>query len=60
MTPCPICRNAAPPRTQNKAAPFCSPRCKLVDLGNWIDERYTVPTTEDPESEDRLPTTEDA
>jgi len=23
--------------------PFCSERCKLLDLGNWIDERYRVP-----------------
>jgi endogenous inhibitor of DNA gyrase (YacG/DUF329 family) len=24
--------------------PFCSERCKLLDLGNWIGERYRVPT----------------
>ena len=24
--------------------PFCSERCKLFDLGNWIDERYRVPS----------------
>ena len=23
--------------------PFCSERCKLLDLRNWIDERYRVP-----------------
>ena len=23
--------------------PFCSERCKLLDLRNWIDERYSVP-----------------
>ncbi len=22
--------------------PFCSPRCKLVDLGSWLDGRYVV------------------
>jgi endogenous inhibitor of DNA gyrase (YacG/DUF329 family) len=22
--------------------PFCSARCKLVDLGNWLDERYRI------------------
>jgi endogenous inhibitor of DNA gyrase (YacG/DUF329 family) len=22
--------------------PFCSERCRLLDLGNWIDERYRV------------------
>jgi endogenous inhibitor of DNA gyrase (YacG/DUF329 family) len=60
MAQCPICRNAAAPRSQNKSAPFCSPRCKLVDLGKWLDGKYAVPTSEEPESEDRLPTQEDA
>ena len=23
--------------------PFCRERCKLLDLRNWIDERYLVP-----------------
>jgi endogenous inhibitor of DNA gyrase (YacG/DUF329 family) len=22
--------------------PFCSPRCKWADLGNWLDERYRI------------------
>ena len=24
--------------------PFCSERCRLLDLGNWIGERYRVPS----------------
>jgi uncharacterized protein len=43
MVPCPICRGAVAPRAENKASPFCSSRCKLVDLGKWLDERYSVP-----------------
>ncbi|WP_309385734.1 DNA gyrase inhibitor YacG [Paludisphaera borealis] len=42
---CPICsktfeadRNALPP-----GFPFCSERCKLIDLGRWIDGAYSVP-----------------
>jgi len=23
--------------------PFCSERCRLLDLGNWVGERYRVP-----------------
>ncbi len=23
--------------------PFCSERCRLVDLGRWIDESYSIP-----------------
>jgi endogenous inhibitor of DNA gyrase (YacG/DUF329 family) len=30
-------------RTATRFAPFCSRRCKLLDLGDWLDERYRVP-----------------
>ncbi len=29
--------------------PLCSARCKLVDLGNWLNESYRIPTGERPE-----------
>jgi endogenous inhibitor of DNA gyrase (YacG/DUF329 family) len=49
--PCPICGREAPPRgearagspPQNPSFPFCSPACKLVDLGRWLDGKYRVP-----------------
>lgn len=25
------------------AMPFCSERCRLIDLGQWLDEEYSVP-----------------
>jgi endogenous inhibitor of DNA gyrase (YacG/DUF329 family) len=25
------------------ARPFCSVSCKLVDLGRWLDQRFTLP-----------------
>ena len=31
--------------------PFCSARCKTIDLGRWLDETYRIPA-EEPE-EDR-------
>jgi uncharacterized protein len=38
---CPICNT---PRGATAAhAPFCSSRCQLIDLGNWLGERYVVP-----------------
>ncbi|HEX9400713.1 MAG TPA: DNA gyrase inhibitor YacG [Anaeromyxobacter sp.] len=40
---CPICRKPAPPRSENRAAPFCSDRCRLVDLAKWLGEEYRVP-----------------
>ncbi|WP_437337017.1 DNA gyrase inhibitor YacG [Sorangium sp. So ce296] len=40
---CPICRKSAGPRPENPVFPFCSPQCKLVDLGRWLDGSYRVP-----------------
>jgi len=40
---CPICRKAAAARAANPSFPFCSPRCKLVDLGRWLGEGYRIP-----------------
>jgi uncharacterized protein len=38
---CPAC-GAAVAWRGNPARPFCSVRCKLVDLGGWLDEAYRV------------------
>jgi uncharacterized protein len=40
---CPSCRKPSPPRSRNPSAPFCSPRCRQVDLGRWLGEEYRVP-----------------
>ena len=34
----------------NRYRPFCSERCRLVDLGAWIDEKYAIPGALDDES----------
>jgi endogenous inhibitor of DNA gyrase (YacG/DUF329 family) len=42
---CPICGRQAPPRggsPDNPAFPFCSPACKLLDLGRWLDGGYRI------------------
>ena len=39
---CPICNHPSPPRAENPAAPFCSARCKQIDLGNWLSNAYRV------------------
>ncbi len=51
---CPICGKEARPRSENPAAPFCSPRCKTIDLGKWLNEGYRVPTEDEP-GEEGLP-----
>jgi uncharacterized protein len=38
---CPTCRKPVP--EDSPFRPFCCERCKLVDLGNWLDGRYAVP-----------------
>ena len=39
---CPICDAEVEPRATNKLFPFCSPRCKTIDLGKWLSEDYRV------------------
>jgi endogenous inhibitor of DNA gyrase (YacG/DUF329 family) len=31
--------------------PFCSPRCKTIDLGRWLSEDYRIPAVTDGEEE---------
>ncbi|MDR0577425.1 MAG: DNA gyrase inhibitor YacG [Candidatus Accumulibacter sp.] len=45
---CPQCGGEAPWNPENKYRPFCSERCKLIDLGAWASETYRVPTQEAP------------
>jgi endogenous inhibitor of DNA gyrase (YacG/DUF329 family) len=46
MARCPTCKKGVEHR-ENPFFPFCSERCRLVDLGRWIGEEYRVPTTEE-------------
>jgi endogenous inhibitor of DNA gyrase (YacG/DUF329 family) len=43
---CPICGKGAAPRSKNPSAPFCSARCKQIDLGKWLNEQYRIPSNE--------------
>lgn len=38
---CPICNHLS--RAENQFFPFCSSRCQLIDLGNWLGEQYHIP-----------------
>ncbi|MDR0379150.1 MAG: DNA gyrase inhibitor YacG [Candidatus Accumulibacter sp.] len=40
---CPQCGNEVLWSPENEYRPFCSERCKLVDLGAWSSEAYRVP-----------------
>lgn len=39
---CPICKTALE-WDKNEFRPFCSKRCKLIDLGKWAGEKYLIP-----------------
>jgi endogenous inhibitor of DNA gyrase (YacG/DUF329 family) len=43
---CPICKKEVAPG--DPEFPFCSERCRLIDLGNWASERYVIPGQPDP------------
>jgi endogenous inhibitor of DNA gyrase (YacG/DUF329 family) len=40
---CPICEREFDPAKPAAAKPFCSERCRLVDLGRWLGESYALP-----------------
>jgi endogenous inhibitor of DNA gyrase (YacG/DUF329 family) len=42
VSTCPTCKGPRKPAAENPSFPFCSKRCKLADLSNWFNERYTV------------------
>ncbi len=39
---CPICKKDVTAASQ--FFPFCSERCKIIDLGNWASEKYVIST----------------
>lgn len=53
---CPICKRKVDAAAASKPGgtfPFCSERCKLIDLGRWLDGSYQIPVdTNDDEAQD--------
>ena len=39
---CPTCGSRVKWTTGNRERPFCSERCKLIDLGAWADETHKI------------------
>jgi endogenous inhibitor of DNA gyrase (YacG/DUF329 family) len=51
---CPICKK--PVTLDDPYMPFCSDRCRLIDLGKWASEEYVISTPlkdNEPDEEDR-------
>lgn len=52
---CPACGKQAPYGAENPARPFCSARCRSVDLGAWASESYRVASAASPADDDPPP-----
>lgn len=51
---CPICATVMPGQAAEwPDYPFCSARCRKIDLGRWLDEKYAVPADDPAKPEDR-------
>lgn len=48
---CPACGKDVPWTPENRWRPFCSERCRNIDLGAWAAEEYRVPVSSRPEPE---------
>jgi endogenous inhibitor of DNA gyrase (YacG/DUF329 family) len=44
LVPCPECGALSEFSPENKFRPFCSERCKMIDLGVWASGGYSIPT----------------
>lgn len=45
---CPQCEKKSNWSKKNPWRPFCSERCKMLDLGHWMLERYSIPDESEP------------
>lgn len=52
---CPTCGKAVEWRTDNQFRPFCSERCKKIDLGAWANEEYRVAQSQPAEDDGDTP-----
>ena len=53
--PCPTCGKAVVWSAEALWRPFCSERCRLIDLGDWLDENHRIPDTPEDYSEGGSP-----
>lgn len=51
MPRCPVCNDPVD-LVKTPSVPFCSDRCRMVDLGRWLGESYAVPLARRPDDEE--------
>lgn len=49
---CPTCDMLVDAHQNNPNMPFCSERCRLIDLGRWLNEEHTLPCEADDQDEE--------
>ena len=52
---CPQCGATVPWTPASRWRPFCSERCKTLDLGAWASEAYRIPVVERDDGDDADP-----
>jgi len=52
---CPQCGKSVPWQEEKKWKPFCSERCKLIDLGDWASENHRIEGNDMPSTDDQDP-----
>jgi hypothetical protein len=52
---CPTCGHSVSAEPDRRWQPFCSERCRLIDLGDWMGGRYRIPTDETAPADDSEP-----
>lgn len=48
---CPTCKMEVVWSSENSYKPFCSQRCKLIDLGDWATEAHKIPGEVNPDED---------
>jgi uncharacterized protein len=43
---CPTCGRSIEWSDQSPFRPFCSERCRIIDLGAWLTEKHAIPGSE--------------
>jgi uncharacterized protein len=55
---CPTCKKSVETPTASDPKnpfPFCTERCRLIDLGRWLDGKHQIPAEGEDEETDTLP-----
>ena len=49
---CPTCKKTVEWADTSSFKPFCSERCRLIDLGDWAAEKHAIPAESIPSTEE--------